>query len=142
MAGTREVSVFLPEESSCQRRRRKYDVKRMHAKMPTVRARAAARFTPVKRKRAASRRGQTGRATAGLKSPGTYHWPRWKWRMAASPYQPSSVYLAQSIQGEWLGKSALRWTPWRARKRVATRRRTASATLRMRGGMGCGWFMG
>src|SRR6267142_649964 len=49
--------------------------------MATVRARAAARLTPVKRKRAASRRGQT-------------------------------------------------------------RRRTASATLRMRGGMECGWFMG
>ncbi len=98
----------------------------MRPKMATVRARAAARFTPVKRKRAASSRGQTGRAAAGLKSPGTCQWPRWKWRMAASPYQPSSVYLAQSIQGEWLGKSALRWKACRARKIAVTRRRTAS----------------
>jgi hypothetical protein len=61
--------------------------------------------------------------------------------MAPSPYQPSSVYLAQSIQGEWLGKSALRWKAWRVRKIAAVRRRTASAAWRMRDEMGCGWFM-
>ncbi len=82
----------------------------MRTKMPTVRNRAATRLTPVKRKTTDSSSGQTGRAAAGLKSPGTYQWPRWKWRMAASPYQPSSVYLDQSIQGELLGKSALRWS--------------------------------
>src|SRR5438552_18378220 len=102
--------------------------------MPTVRARAAARLTPVKRKRAASRRGQTGRAAAGLQSPGTVQWPRWKWRMAASPYQPSPVYLGQSIQGERLGKSALRWTAGRAGKALATGRRAAAASVGLRGG--------
>src|SRR5277367_5802314 len=113
----------------------------MQAKMATVRARAAVRLTPVTRKRAASTRGQTGRAAAGLKSPGTYHWPRWKWRMAPSPYHPSSVYLAQSIQGEWLGKSALRWKACRARKMAATRRRTASAAWRMRDEIWYDWAM-
>src|ERR1035441_5553188 len=39
--------------------------------------------------------------------------------MAASPYQPSSVYFAQSIHGEELGKSALMWTKWSAKKAAA-----------------------
>jgi hypothetical protein len=29
------------------------------------------------------------------------------------------VYLDQSIHGEWLGKSALRWTAWKVRKQAA-----------------------
>src|SRR5271169_2809109 len=113
----------------------------MRPKMPTVRPRAAVRLTPVKRKRAASRRGQTGRAAAGLKSPGTYQWPRWKWRMAPSPYQPSSVYLAQPIQGEWLGKSAWRWKAWRMRKMAETRRRAASRARRIGDEMEPGRFI-
>ena len=44
----------MPDERRCQRRSRKYEVTRIQAKMPTVRARAATRLTPVKRKRAAS----------------------------------------------------------------------------------------
>src|ERR1700728_3166138 len=111
----------------------------MRPKMATVRPRAAVRLTPVKRKRAPSRRGQTGRAAAGLKSPGTYQWPRWKWRMAASPYQPSSVYLDQSIQGEWLGKSAWRWRVWKPRKMAATRRRRTWMVLKRCGEMEERW---
>src|SRR5271163_3442712 len=109
--------------------------------MPIVRARAATRLTPVKRKRAASRRGQTGRAAAGLKSPGTYQWPRWKWRIAPSPYQPSSVYLAQSIQGEWLGKSALRWKACRMKKMAEARRSDVSRTRRIGNEMEPGRFI-
>src|SRR5882757_5698057 len=99
----------------------------MSAKVVTARDRAATMLTPVKRKTADSASGQTGRAAAGLKSPGTYQWPRWKWRMAASPYQPSSVYLDQSIQGERLGKSARRWTACRRRKKAATASRQISS---------------
>ena len=40
------------------------------AKTATVRARTAASETPVKRKTMPSSKGQTGRAAAGLKSPG------------------------------------------------------------------------
>src|SRR5580692_7548357 len=71
--------------------------------------RAAATVTPVKKKSTHSRNGHTGTAGAGLKSPGRYQLPnRWA-RTAAFPYQPSSVYLAQSENhGEWLGKSALK----------------------------------
>src|ERR1700723_1473091 len=111
----------------------------MRPKMVTVRARAAATLTPVKRKSAASRRGQTGRAAAGLKSPGTCQWPRWKWRMAPSPYQPSSVYFAQSIQGEWLGKSALLWGAGRVKKTAVARRRTDSKALLKLDGIGRDW---
>ena len=67
--------------------------------------------TPVKKKRIHSRNGHTGTAGAGLKSPGTYQWPKRWARIAALPYQPSSVYLAQSMyQGVWLGKSAARFS--------------------------------
>ena len=93
---------------------------RIPPKTQIVRARAAIRDTPVKANTRASRKGQTGSAAAGLKSPGTYQWPSWKWRMAASPYQPSSVYLDQSIQRELLGKSAERCTKWSARKTADT----------------------
>src|SRR5258708_37596994 len=103
----------------------------MRAKMVTVRARAAARLTPVKRKRAASRRGQTGSAAAGLKSPGTCQWPRWKWRMAGAPYQPSSVYFGQCIQGEWVGESALRWTAWRGKEMGEKRGEEGPARVRV-----------
>ena len=63
---------------------------------------------------AAAMRGQMGMATPGLKEPGMYQWPKILWWMAAEAYQPSSVNLDQSAQGEWLGKSAPRWRKVRA----------------------------
>src|ERR1019366_1192029 len=77
---------------------RNQEAMRIPAKTQTVRARAAVTEPPVNWKTRASTKGHTGSAAAGLKSPLTYQWPSWKWRMAASPYQPSSVYLDQSIQ--------------------------------------------
>jgi hypothetical protein len=48
--------------------------------------------------------------------------------MAALPYQPSSVYFAQSIyHGEWLGKSALRCRVWsRAKETMKSSHRAVS----------------
>src|SRR6185503_14500113 len=83
---------------------------RLAKKNAIAKPRAASTFTPVKKKSTHSRNGHTGTAGAGLKSPGTYHWPNRCARTAALPYHPSSVYFAQSIyHGVWLGKSAARF---------------------------------
>src|SRR5580658_5307674 len=88
--------------------------------------RAASTVTPVKKKRIHSRNGQTGIAGAGLKSPGRYQLPNRCARTAAFPYQPSSVYLAQSeIHGEWLGKSARRLSACNTAKPPAATSQTA-----------------
>lgn len=50
--------------------------------------------------------------------------------MAASPYQPSSVYFAQSTQGERFGKSARRCTKCRTRNTAATKRKIAGSNRR------------
>src|ERR1700733_2025310 len=83
-------------------------------------------LTPVMKKSSHSRKGHTGTAGAGLKSPRRYQLPnRWA-RIAALPYQPSSVYLAQSTaQGEWLGKSARRSRAWNTAKTPMTTNQTA-----------------
>src|SRR5579862_3300783 len=71
--------------------------------------RAATTLTPVKQKTTHSNAGHTGTAGAGLKSPGRYQCPNRCARIAAFPYQPSSVYFAQSpYQGVWFEKSAVR----------------------------------
>src|ERR1700722_10014234 len=139
MAGASDGVRDSGAASCCHRRRRSQVESSMRLKIPTVRARAGTTPTPVTRKMTDSTSGQTGRAAAGLKSPGTYQWPRWKWRMAASPYQPSSVYLDQSIQGEWLGKSAWRWRVWKPRKMAATRRRRTWMVLKRCGEMEERW---
>src|ERR1700759_1521725 len=103
---------------------------RVSAKTQSVNARAAIGETPVNLKTMSSSAGQTGSATAGLKSPLQYQWPEREWRVAASPDQTPSGYLAQSIQGELLGKCALRWKKCRTKKTAATASRSRAGRCR------------
>ena len=126
-SSTAQVAARARERGSNagrQRLSRNQDAMAIPPKTATVSARTAVSETPVNSKTPASSRGQTGSATAGLKSPATYQWPRSKWRIAASPYQPSSVYLDQSFQGELLGKSAVRCTACSANSATAANSRT------------------